>query len=178
MLLTVYTASDSNPLVSRTSYRIYVEVCAEGLLLYKNQCWAKCPLRTYAGKKKCLLCGFGCEVCIDTGCLQCAEGMTVKDGKCVPGLTCPKYYGADGKCRDTCDEGTYPEAKNCQNCSENCKTCVNSENCTSCLFEMMNQDGKCQPGCKDTYEYDMTSGTCVKGKLAGCLRYAWRTSIC
>jgi hypothetical protein len=129
-------------------------------------------------KKRCAACEFGCNVCDAGRCEVCASGLELRNGKCVVGVGCGGVMMGDGRCVKQCEDGTYNDGKFCQACPENCQTCTNPNNCTSCLYEMMIQDGKCQPDCKDDFEYDNKRGLCVKGTLTNCLRYAWRTNRC
>ncbi|DAA26857.1 TPA: proprotein convertase subtilisin/kexin type 5 [Bos taurus] len=87
-------------------------------------CVSSCPPGHYhADKKRCRKCAPNCDSCFGSHgdqCLSCKYGYFLNE--------------ETNSCVTHCPDGSYQDTKKslCRKCSENCKTCTESDNCTEC----------------------------------------------
>ncbi|EPY77987.1 hypothetical protein CB1_001144025 [Camelus ferus] len=104
-------------------------------------CVSSCPPGHYhADKKRCRKCAPNCESCFGSHgdqCLSCKYGYFLN--------------GETNSCTTHCPDGSYQDTKKnlCQKCSENCKTCTESDNCTECREGLSLQGSQCSVACED-----------------------------
>jgi len=109
----------------------------------EEACFARgckiCPPHTYPKDHKCVVCGEGCDNCVnDKECLKCLPGYIYHNGKCEK---CNK----DG----TCGEGEYKEGCGCKDCKKKFPHCLacNIEQCIVCEenFIISHNKTTCEP---------------------------------
>ncbi|XP_014216416.1 furin-like protease 2, partial [Copidosoma floridanum] len=95
--------------------------CQHHLVLYKNKCYATCPLYTYeTDDYHCVACHSSCETCNGSSknkCIGCRSGFFFFEGECRQ--SCPLGYNADNKRRE------------CVSCPSGCENCT-PLTCTVC----------------------------------------------
>nr|XP_018904804.1 PREDICTED: furin-like protease 2 [Bemisia tabaci] len=111
----------------------FCTTCDHHLVLYKNKCYAACPVFTYeTDDYRCSACHNSCETCSgpqENQCITCRSG----------------YYALNGKCFKACPDGYYSNKKRreCMRCSPGCATC-NSAGCLTCQSDFeLNKKNKC-----------------------------------
>ncbi|CAD8121931.1 unnamed protein product [Paramecium sonneborni] len=140
--------------------------------LVNNHCFI-CLQGEYFSGTACLNCISGCQNCVSPICEQCLEG----------------YYYMQNKneCQVICDDGYFGnyEARLCEQCDANCKTCDKSTNfdCLSCypgnvlnLYNIISGQCKftCLPG---FYKLDDKCFKCWKG-CASCIDQTQNCLVC
>ncbi|KAF5912714.1 hypothetical protein HPG69_007704 [Diceros bicornis minor] len=104
-------------------------------------CVSSCPPGHYhADKKRCRKCAPNCESCFGSHgdqCLSCKYGYFLNE--------------ETSSCVTHCPDGSYQDTKKnlCRKCSENCKTCTESYNCTECRDGLSLQGSRCSVACED-----------------------------
>ncbi|XP_045696264.1 proprotein convertase subtilisin/kexin type 5 isoform X1 [Phyllostomus hastatus] len=104
-------------------------------------CVSSCPSGHYhADKKRCRKCAPNCEACFGSHgdqCLSCKHGYFLNE--------------ETSSCVTHCPDGSYQDTKKnlCRKCSENCKTCTESHNCTECRDGLSLQGSRCSIACED-----------------------------
>ena len=114
-------------------------------------------------------CKDGCkQPVLASGCNNCKDGFTLKNGVCEPACPSGKFFVAPGQpCADKCNENQFRKEENvCQGCDGSCKTCSFStqDSCTSCnTTSKLSPFGQCLEGssCGD-YAYLHQNGTCAR----------------
>ncbi|XP_027744997.1 extracellular matrix protein FRAS1 [Empidonax traillii] len=110
------------------------------LVLKAGLCLASCGQGFYPKEGICTACGHFCEKCSSdpAGCVSCAAGKLLHEGKCL--LECPDGYfpGSTGRCRA---------------CHASCFTCEGplATHCTSCSFPLALHQGHCLQGCGEGF---------------------------
>lgn len=106
--------------------------CPAGLALHQGRCVVSCPAGSYTASRPghhvplCLACHSTCKTCSGASkkeCLDCTDGMILKDSRCIVPPTCysKQYY--------------QPTAKECQPCDSSCATCTGPapSECLTCV---------------------------------------------
>lgn len=128
--------------------------CDHHLVLYRNKCYAACPVFTYEMEDyTCAPCHMSCETCngsSESQCLTCRPGRYELAGTCL--ASCPDGYYADKKRRE------------CVRCASGCASCSGNI-CLACKEGWsLNRKGKCVPEgnihCTRSEYY--TSGLCAR----------------
>ena len=139
--------------------------CKNDFYLYKNNCLAQCPNKTYQENNQCKDCDSSCLACNKDGCTKCFEGYYLdnKSNTCELCYTkCETCYehGDDQnnnciKCKnenEVIDNGNCVEAwekkykteKNyCEPCKDECASCENGYSCTTCKDGYYNHTNEC-----------------------------------
>ncbi|XP_023578731.1 proprotein convertase subtilisin/kexin type 5 isoform X1 [Octodon degus] len=132
-------------------------------------CVSSCPPGHYhADKKRCRKCAPNCESCFGSHgdqCLSCKYGYFLSE--------------ETNSCVIPCPDGTYQDTKKnlCRKCSENCKTCTESHNCTECRDGLSLQGTRCSVTCEDGWYFNGQDcqpchrfcATCAGAGADGCI---------
>ncbi|KAL7296421.1 hypothetical protein TKK_0010430 [Trichogramma kaykai] len=113
----------------------YCLSCEHHLVLYKNKCYATCPIYTYqTTDHNCESCHISCETCKtsdENDCIKCRRG----------------YFFLKGKCMKECPLGYYEDSdrRECISCPQNCAVCT-AHACEKCNQDWIKDDsGICLP---------------------------------
>uniref|UniRef100_A0A8C2YIS2 Proprotein convertase subtilisin/kexin type 5 n=1 Tax=Chinchilla lanigera TaxID=34839 RepID=A0A8C2YIS2_CHILA len=132
-------------------------------------CVPSCPPGHYhADKKRCRKCAPNCESCFGSHgdqCLSCKYGYFLSE--------------ETNSCVIHCPDGSYQDTKKnlCRKCSENCKTCTESHNCTECRDGLSLQGDRCSVTCEDGWYFNGQDcqpchrfcATCAGAGADGCI---------
>ncbi|KAM6183383.1 proprotein convertase subtilisin/kexin type 5 isoform 2-T2 [Erethizon dorsatum] len=132
-------------------------------------CVSSCPPGHYhADKKRCRKCAPNCESCFGSHgdqCLSCKYGYFLSE--------------ETNSCVIHCPDGSYQDTKKnlCRKCSENCKTCTESHNCTECRDGLSLQGARCSVTCEDGWYFNGQDcqpchrfcATCAGAGADGCI---------
>uniref|UniRef100_A0A8C6F9P2 Proprotein convertase subtilisin/kexin type 5 n=1 Tax=Monodon monoceros TaxID=40151 RepID=A0A8C6F9P2_MONMO len=132
-------------------------------------CVSSCPSGHYhADKKRCRKCAPSCESCFGSHgdqCLSCKYGYFLNE--------------ETNSCGTHCPDGSYQDTKKnlCRKCSENCKTCTESDNCTECREGSSLQGSRCAVACEDGRYFNGQDcqpchrfcATCAGAGAGGCI---------
>ncbi|XP_030619638.1 proprotein convertase subtilisin/kexin type 5 isoform X2 [Delphinapterus leucas] len=132
-------------------------------------CVSSCPSGHYhADKKRCRKCAPNCESCFGSHgdqCLSCKYGYSLNE--------------ETNSCVTHCPDGSYQDTKKnlCRKCSENCKTCTESDNCTECREGSSLQGSRCAVACEDGRYFNGQDcqpchrfcATCAGAGAGGCI---------
>ncbi|XP_036711559.1 proprotein convertase subtilisin/kexin type 5 isoform X1 [Balaenoptera musculus] len=132
-------------------------------------CVSSCPSGHYhADKKRCRKCAPNCESCFGSHgdqCLSCKYGYFLNE--------------ETNSCVTHCPDGSYQDTKKnlCRKCSENCKTCTESDNCTECREGLSLQGSRCAVACEDGRYFNGQDcqpchrfcATCAGAGAGGCI---------
>ncbi|CAM4558064.1 unnamed protein product [Lepidochelys olivacea] len=104
-------------------------------------CVPNCPPGHYnADKKRCKKCSPNCETCVGSHsdqCLSCKSGYYLNE--------------ESNSCITSCPDGFYLDKNKiaCRKCSENCKTCAESQSCTECRHGLSLYGSRCAVRCEE-----------------------------
>lgn len=70
-----------------------------------------------------------------------------------------------GECVENCLPGTVPINNSCENCSENCRTCLNKDECKVCENNYYLQNKRCVPYCEYGY-YRYNDYSCLGNRVS------------
>uniref|UniRef100_A0A4W2HPM1 Proprotein convertase subtilisin/kexin type 5 n=1 Tax=Bos indicus x Bos taurus TaxID=30522 RepID=A0A4W2HPM1_BOBOX len=132
-------------------------------------CVSSCPPGHYhADKKRCRKCAPNCDSCFGSHgdqCLSCKYGYFLNE--------------ETNSCVTHCPDGSYQDTKKslCRKCSENCKTCTESDNCTECREGLSLQGSRCAITCEDGWYFNgqdcqpchRSCATCAGAGADGCI---------
>ncbi len=126
-------------------------------------CTGTCPPQQYGDPAThlCTLCPPTCSACTSSvNCQVCQIGATLAiDNMCYSNCNSTYKYSFDGKCWNTCPNGTYLTYTNviCAACASICNTCFSSAtNCTSCISSYY-YDNNCLTTCPPDFYGNATT---------------------
>jgi len=115
--------------------------------------------------RQCLKCNSACEEC---------EGSVNNCTKCKDN----SKFLYEGKCKDKCDEGTYPYINICIQCEEGCKSCLSGEECVECEDGFYKNNQSCVRECPEgTYLNGSVCELC-DSNCASCVESSTKCTKC
>jgi len=164
------TCTNGSPLDCTVCYPLaYLNSIAPGRCVC-NEGYAGAP-----NTASCAVCDESCRMCLGLGaahCSACREGLVLV----------PETIGAQhGWCR-LCPEGLYFNSPICAKCSANCRICISSVHCTSCLPPLYLQpDFTCSSLCPPPANCTLSSSHCFSAflltRLGNSLSLAFTTNL-
>jgi hypothetical protein len=169
-LMTWSTSGDNRIILGSQEYFGVSSIKFKDFRVYTDLSAVSLPAAPFAQIK--VACVSNCLSCSDVDvCLSCESGFYLEGGLCkgcnyscrtcrgagpYACLTCvaPLIHTQEGSCPRTCPPW-FAEDADCKLCSSQCKSCVNSQECSICkedLYELKQQGAlSCLPECPGSY---------------------------